>query len=155
MLNPQAPEPSISGGLDPAPKPTRRSFTAEYRARILAEYQAAPHGEKSAVLRREGIYQTQVAEWAKARDAAIEGRPYRRDRTTRSSTSSTSSAARTVKLEAENARLARQLEQTQAALDVMGKVSVSSTEEARSGLKMVVRSPVDVVALWPREAVEK
>jgi len=119
MLNPQAPGPSIVGGDDPAPKPTRRSFTAEYRARILAEYEAAPHGEKSAVLRREGIYQTQVAEWAKARDAATEGRPYRRDRTTRSSRSS--AAARTVKLEAENARLARQLEQTQAALDVMGK----------------------------------
>ena len=33
---------------------------------MLAEYEAAPHGEKSAVLRREGIYQTLVAEWAKA-----------------------------------------------------------------------------------------
>jgi hypothetical protein len=58
MLNPQALEPSISGGVDPAPKPTRRSFTAEYRARVVAEYEAAEHGEKSAVLRREGIYQT-------------------------------------------------------------------------------------------------
>src|SRR5680860_1484214 len=29
MLNPQAPEPSISDGVDPAPRPTRRSFTAE------------------------------------------------------------------------------------------------------------------------------
>lgn len=71
------------------------------------------------MLRREGIYQTQVAEWAKARDAAAEGRPYRRDRAPRSKESSAS--ARTVKLEAENKRLARQLEQTQAALDVMGK----------------------------------
>src|SRR5665811_1646083 len=70
MLNPQAAEPSRSDGVDPAPKPTRRSFTAEYRAKVLAEYEAAPHGEKSAVLRREGIHQTQVAEWAKARDAA-------------------------------------------------------------------------------------
>lgn len=119
MLNPDAPEPSISDGVDPAPRPARRSFTAEYRARVLAEYEAAAHGEKSAVLRREGIYQTQVAEWAKARDAAAEGRPYRRDRTPGSKESSAS--ARTVKLEAENKRLARQLEQTQAALDVMGK----------------------------------
>lgn len=118
MVNRQVPEPSV-GGVDPAPKPTRRSFTADYRARVLAEYEAAPHGEKSAVLRREGIYQTQVAEWAQARDAAAAGRPYRRDRKSRSSGSS--AAARTVKLEAENARLARQLEQTQAALDVMGK----------------------------------
>lgn len=106
-------------GVDPALKPIRRTYTAEYRARILAEYEAAPHGEKSAVLRREGIYQTLVAEWAKARDAAAAGQTYRRVRKSRSKESS--AAGRTVKLEAENTRLKRQLEQTQAALDVMGK----------------------------------
>ena len=101
MLNPQALGPSIAGGVDRAPKPTRRSFTAEYRARIVAEYEAAGHGEKSAVLRREGIYQPQVAEWAKARDAAAAGVSYRRDRKPQSKASAAS--ARTVKLEAENA----------------------------------------------------
>lgn len=106
-------------GVDPAPKPTRRTYTAEYRARVLAEYEAAPRGEKSAVLRREGIYQTLVAEWAKARDAAAAGQTYRRVRKSRSRESS--AAGRAVKLEAENTRLRRQLEQTQAALDVMGK----------------------------------
>lgn len=80
MLNPHAPELSIAGGVDPATKPTRRSFTAEYRARSLVEYGAGEHGDKSAVLRREGLYQTQVAEWAKARDAAQAGVSYRRDR---------------------------------------------------------------------------
>jgi len=128
----------LARDVDPAPKPTRRTFTAGYRARVLAEYEAAPHGEKSAVLRREGIYQSQVAEWASARDAAAAGRRYRRDRKPGSVRSSAS--ARTVKLEAENARLARQLEQTQAALDVMGKahrllelLSVSSSDESRPG----------------------
>lgn len=106
-------------GVDPAPKPVRRTYTAEYKARVLAEYEAARHGEKSAVLRREGIYQTLVAEWAKARDAAAAGQSYRRERKSRSKNSST--AGRAVKLEAENARLTRQLERTQAALDVMGK----------------------------------
>lgn len=119
MLNPDAQE-SLSGhGVDPAAKPVRRTFTADYRASVLAEYEAAAHGEKSAVLRREGLYQTQVAEWARVRDGAAAGQPYRRDRKSRSKASS--SAARAVKLEAENQRLARQLEQTQAALDVMGK----------------------------------
>jgi transposase len=138
MMNPQAQDRSASSGDDPAPKPSRRSFTADYRARVLAEYEAAPHGEKSAVLRRERIYQSQVAEWAGARDAAAEGRTYRRDHKPRSARSSAS--ARTVKLEAENARLARQLEQTQAALDVMGKahrllelLSVSSSDESLQG----------------------
>ena len=31
--------------VDPAPKPIRRSFTTEYRHRVVAEYEAAPHGE--------------------------------------------------------------------------------------------------------------
>lgn len=105
--------------VDPAPKPVRRTYTAEYRARVLAEYEAAPHGEKSAVLRREGIYQTLVAEWAKARDAQAAGRTYRRDRKPRSKQSL--EASRAVKLETENARLTRHLAQTQAALDVMSK----------------------------------
>ena len=45
--------------VNPAPNPVRRSFTTEYRARVVAEYEAAPHGEKAAVLRREGLYQSQ------------------------------------------------------------------------------------------------
>ena len=59
--------------VDPAPKPIRRSFTTEYRHRVVAEYEAAPHGEKSAVLRREGLYQSQVREWRAERDATAAG----------------------------------------------------------------------------------
>ena len=72
-------------GVGPAPKPVRRTYTAEYRARVLAEYEAAPMG-RVPVLRREGIYQTLVAEWAKARDAAAAGQRYRRERRSRSKT---------------------------------------------------------------------
>ena len=60
----------VDGGpVDPAPKPIRRTFTAQYRDRILDEYLAAPHGEKGAVLRREGLYQSQMREWAQARES--------------------------------------------------------------------------------------
>lgn len=77
--------PAIEGPvLDPAARPVRRTYPAEYRARVLAEYEAAPHGQKSAVLRREGVYQTLVAEWAKARDAEAAGSTYRRVRAARS-----------------------------------------------------------------------
>jgi len=38
-----------------AERPRRRAFTAEYKARVLAEYEAAGTGEKGAVLRREGL----------------------------------------------------------------------------------------------------
>jgi len=59
--------------VNPAPNPVRRSFTAEYRARVVAQYEAAPHGEKAAVLRREGLYQSQVREWRAERDARAAG----------------------------------------------------------------------------------
>jgi len=36
----------------------RRTFTAKYKLAILAAYDAAPDGEKGALLRREGLYST-------------------------------------------------------------------------------------------------
>ena len=46
----------------------RRTFTAKYKLEVLAAYDAAPDGEKGAVLRREGLYSSHIAEWRKARD---------------------------------------------------------------------------------------
>ncbi|MGI8446489.1 MAG: hypothetical protein ACR2MP_04730, partial [Streptosporangiaceae bacterium] len=34
----------------------RRTFTAAYKQEVLAAYDAAPAGEKGAILRREGLY---------------------------------------------------------------------------------------------------
>jgi len=69
----------------------RRTFTAQYKLDIVAEYDAAPDGEKGAVLRREGLYSSHIIEWRKARDAgalaglkATRGRK-RRDRRPRRS----------------------------------------------------------------------
>src|ERR671931_2678427 len=47
----------------------RRTFTAKYKAEILAAYDAAPEGEKGALLRREGLYSSHIVEWRRARDA--------------------------------------------------------------------------------------
>ena len=96
------------GSVDPAAKPARRSFTAEYRARVIAEYAAAPHGEKSAVLRREGLYQSQIREWTDARDALAQGLVPKRNSHHRSGKSSGSSREAD-RLRAENARLTREL----------------------------------------------
>ena len=54
---------------EPGPRserPRRRSFTAEYKARILAEYDGAPRGQRGAILRREGLYDTHLIHWRKA-----------------------------------------------------------------------------------------
>lgn len=57
---------------DPAARAKRRTHTAEYKARILAEYESLPdHSpERGALVRREGLYSSHIAEWRKARDAA-------------------------------------------------------------------------------------
>ena len=51
-------------------KPRRRSFTAEYKLRMVEEYDAcAGDGDKGSLLRREGLYSSHIAEWRRARDA--------------------------------------------------------------------------------------
>lgn len=58
------------GSMGPrADRPKRRRFTAEYKAAILAEYDAAEHGVRGAVLRREGLYSSHIIEWRKAAQA--------------------------------------------------------------------------------------
>lgn len=47
----------------------RRTFTAKYKLEVLAAYDAAPDGEKGAVLRREGLYSSHLVDWRKSRDA--------------------------------------------------------------------------------------
>jgi transposase len=108
---------SAGAASDPSARPFRRTFTAEYRARVVAEYEAAPHGEKSAVLRREGLYQSQVRRWAAARGALARG------------TSAPRRAHRAMggkddpaRLRAENQRLARELAKSQAVVEIMGKL---------------------------------
>ena len=59
MTDDEAPDPEVP------PKATRRRFPAEYKARILAEYEALPDGEKGALLRREGLYSSLISEWRK------------------------------------------------------------------------------------------
>jgi len=52
-------------------KPRRRTFTAEYKLRIVEAYDACVgDGDKGALLRREGLYSSHVVEWRRARDAA-------------------------------------------------------------------------------------
>lgn len=65
----------MTESADPAPKPKKRSFTAQYKRDILAEYEAQTDaGAKGALLRREGLYSSHIVEWKKARDnGALKG----------------------------------------------------------------------------------
>jgi transposase len=60
----------VGDDLDPAAKPKRRQFSAEYKLGILAEYERLTDpGAKGALLRREGLYSSHIVEWRRARDA--------------------------------------------------------------------------------------
>ena len=47
----ESPDPVSAG--DPAPRPTRRTFSPEYKLAMVAEYENAANGEKGAVQERE------------------------------------------------------------------------------------------------------
>lgn len=51
-----------NGTLTPAvpARARRRTFTAQHKQEILASYDAAPDGEKGAILHREGLYSSLI-----------------------------------------------------------------------------------------------
>jgi len=50
-------------------KPTRRRYSAEYKVRILREADTITrHGEIGALLRREGLYSSNLTAWRKQRE---------------------------------------------------------------------------------------
>ena len=102
------------GGSGPrADRPRRRSFSAEYKTRILAEYAAADRGVRGAILRREGLYSSHIIEWRKAAQAGAAAGlgPAVRDRRDRE----------IEQLRARAERAEAELAKTRAALDLMGK----------------------------------
>lgn len=104
--------------IDPAAKPTRRTFSAEYKAEIVAEYDSWPKGsqERGAILRREGLYTSHISEWRKQADAGAREGLARKSRRGRSR-----EEIELEKLRARNERLAAELERTKLALEITGK----------------------------------
>lgn len=105
--------------IDPAAKPTRRTFTAEYKAEILAEYDRWPKGseERGAILRREGLYSSHLSEWRKQAEAGAREGLARKSKKRRSA-----DEIELERLRRQNERLAKDLERTQTALEITGKV---------------------------------
>ena len=96
----------------------RRTFTAAYKLRVLADYDAAPGGDKGAVLRREGLYSSHVVDWRRARDAgALAGLTVPRGRPRQDPRD-----ARISQLQQEKARLERELAKARFVVDVQAKL---------------------------------
>ena len=79
-----APAPVHAGNMPDPEVPERakrRSFSAKEKLRILSEVDKAPAGQIAAILRREGIYSSQLATWRKQRkDGSIAGLSAKRGR---------------------------------------------------------------------------
>jgi transposase-like protein len=110
-------------GSDPGPRadrPRRRSFSAEYKLAMVAEYDRLPAGEKGALLRREGLYSSHIIEWRRARDAGTLTGPTGQA-TPASKRGKSAEQAEIERLRRQNERLAADLARNKAALEIMGK----------------------------------
>jgi transposase-like protein len=111
---------SKNPSTDPAARPKRRTFSPEYKLRIVAEYDTAPPGEKGAVLRRERLYHSHIIEWRQARDAgALENLVDRRTSPVRPKKSQ--AEVDNERLQRKVERLEKELAKRDAALEVLGK----------------------------------
>jgi transposase-like protein len=119
-----------------ADRPRRRRFSAEYKLRIVAEYDACGGvGDKGALLRREGLYSSHIVEWRRARDnaaaAGLDG-----PRRPKASPDTAALAKATKRIE----RLEADLAKHKLALDIAGK--------AHALLEMLAEGAADDTAAW-------
>ena len=98
----------------------RRRFSAEYKLRILQEADRCAPGELGALLRREGLYSSNLSKWRRQRQAGqLAGlRPNKRGRKV------DARAQEVTRLERENARLQVQLERAEAIIETQKKLLV-------------------------------
>lgn len=111
---PLVPDPAVEA------KPKRRRFTAEYKLRILRAVERAKEpGEVGAILRREGLYSSHLSHWRQARDRVAKSALASRKRGPKPRMED----PRIQKLERENARLQRKLEQAETIIAFQKKLS--------------------------------
>ena len=115
-------------------RPKRRTFTAAYKARILAAFDALPDGspERGELLRRERLYHSHLEHWRgqqqKGTLPATSGKPARNaeaDELARL-------RAENRKLRSRNEKLESDLGKTRTALDIAGKAFALLEDISRS-----------------------
>jgi transposase-like protein len=99
-------------------KARRRTFTAQYKLDVVAEYDAAAAGGKGAVLRREGLYSSHVIEWRRARYAGTLAGPAK----SRGRPAADPRDAQITRLQKEKAKLERELAKARFAADVQAEL---------------------------------
>jgi transposase len=116
--------PSLHGHMAPVepdpqavPKAERRQFSAEYKGRVLAEAdRCTERGQIGALLRREGLYSSHLDKWRKQRAQGQLGPQKRGPKVD-------PQAAEIVRLQRENERLQKRLQQAETIIEVQKKLS--------------------------------
>jgi len=112
----EVPDPEV------VPKKTRRRFTKAYKLRILEKAdRCVGRGEIGALLRREGLYSSQLTTWRKQRREGFLGSAERRGRP-RMSESEKALKGRNKELEKKNRMLEKELEKASAIIDIQKKL---------------------------------
>ena len=104
-------------------KPTRRRYTAEYKHRILREAETCTRpGELGALLRREGLYSSNLTVWRKQRERGeIKGLSQKKRGPLPKEKNPL--AAKVATLERENRRLRARSERAEGLVELQKKVS--------------------------------
>jgi transposase len=98
---------------------TRRVFSAQYKLRILAEYERRDREGRSALLRREGLYTSSISEWRRQREeGALQGLVGTRGRPP-----ADQREREVARLRQENASLQSELAKAHRVIDVQRKLS--------------------------------
>ncbi len=111
-----------TGALDPevTERAKRRRFTAEYKLRILRKADACKgDGDIGGLLRREGLYSSQLAAWRRRRDELAKAGLKASKRGPKGKVVD----PRVKQLKRENARLKRRLDRVELMLDIQKKAS--------------------------------
>ena len=123
MSIPPISTPDATPSTEVPERPIRRTFTADYKRRILREADACTEsGAKAALLRREGLYASRLTEWRGARDRGELGGATRR-RGPVPGSSPDARDQRIVELERELAAVNRRGTRAEAMLDLQKKVA--------------------------------
>lgn len=103
-------------------KAKRRQFTAQYKLRVLREADTCEAGALGVLLRREGLYSSNLSTWRRQRERGeLEAlSPKQRGRKAKPTDPV---GIRLAELERENRRLGQRLEQAEAIIEVQKKVA--------------------------------
>ena len=112
-------------------RPTRRTFAAEYKRRILKEADACTrHGELGALLRREGLYSSTLAAFRKQQQAGHLADPAQKKQQRKQREAIRQRDARQIaRLESENQKLRALLELQKKLSDLIGLPLLTATSE--------------------------